>query len=229
MKDIRTIKITTPGFVIVLILAISCSQRPDNTKTPDYSFYKPSTSNRLAAEWEPALGTMIVWPLSVPHKLVIELAKDNHLFTLVENETSRIEAMKWYNEWGIDSAKTTFIYAPPGIDSWWVRDWGPGAVFSPDNGMKLADGKYIYSTPATTLDCNDSLYFLYLTADNKIIKTEVDDSATVHMAKGLSMNVLDLPFVNTGGNVLLTDSARLSQRVSLPMKTGFMVFQVINF
>src|SRR6266508_4683009 len=106
------------------------------------NFYTQSNSNRVAAEWEPALGTMIVWPLCIPHKLAIELAKDNHLFTLVENKNSEKEALKWYNKWGIDSKHNTFIFVPQGIDSWWVRDWGPGAVFTSGGKMKLADGKY---------------------------------------------------------------------------------------
>src|SRR4030095_17111682 len=117
-----------------------------------------------------------------------------------ENEQSKNEALKWYNKWGIDSASNTFIYSPKGIDSWWVRDWGPAAVFTPDGSMKLADGKYIYSTPVSKINCSDSLEFLYTSGVNKIIKTETDDSATLHLGKGLHIETLDLPFINTGGN-----------------------------
>jgi agmatine deiminase len=159
-------------------------------------------ANRLAAEWEPALGTMVVWPLSIPYKLAVELAKDNHLYTIVENDAAKTAASEWYTKWGIAPSTNTFIYAPKGIDSWWVRDWGPGAVFTPEGKMKLADGKYIYSTPITNIQCEDSLYFIYKTQDKQVIKTETDDSATVHLAKGLGLDVLDLPFINTGGNVL---------------------------
>lgn len=166
------------------------------------NFYSPKNHIRLAAEWEPALGTMITWPLCIPYKLAVELAKDNHLYTLIENDFAKNEAIKWYTRWGIDFSKNTFILTPKGIDSWWVRDWGPGAVFTPDGKMKLGDGKYIYATPVTNIGCNDSLLFLYKTADNKIIKTETDDNATVAVGEGLGVEVLDLPFVNTGGNVL---------------------------
>ena len=145
---------------------------------------------------------MIVWPLSVPHKLVIELSNDTQLYTLVENETTKLEAIKWYKAWGIDTTNTKFILAPQGIDSWWVRDWGPSAVFSPVGEMMLGDGKYIYSTPASKIECGDSLLFLYKTSDDKIIKTEVDDNATVPLGKELKIKVLDLPFINTGGNVM---------------------------
>ncbi len=66
----------------------------------------------------------------------------------------------------------------------------------------LGDGKYIYSTPASRLGCDDSLFFFYKTEDDKIIKTERDDNATLTLGKGLNMPVLDLPYVNTGGNVM---------------------------
>ncbi len=188
--------------VLSAVASYSCSDNLKNDKNPPESnFYTQGDHNRVAAEWEPALGTMITWPLCVPHKLVIELAKDNHLYTLVENEMSKKEAMTWYTKWGIDSSKNTFVYAPQGIDSWWVRDWGPSAVFTPGGKVKLGDGKYIYSTPYSNIPCGDSLGFIYKTKDNKIIKTETEDSETFYVGKALNMELLDLPFVNTGGNV----------------------------
>ncbi|MEO7562185.1 MAG: agmatine deiminase family protein [Ferruginibacter sp.] len=186
------------AFSFLLLMTVSCIVGYAQTGN---NFFAPGNNNRLAAEWEPAVGTMIVWPLCVPYKLVVELAKDNHLYTLIENDIAKATALTWYKAWGIDTARNTFIYAPQGIDAWWVRDWGPGAVFTPDRKMELADGKYIYSTPVTKIGCNDSLEFLYKTTDNKIIKTETDDNATVPFGKGLNTQVLDLPFVSTGGNV----------------------------
>ena len=40
---------------------------------------------RVVAEWEPALGTMIRWPLGIPMGLVTELASDDIIYVLVEN------------------------------------------------------------------------------------------------------------------------------------------------
>jgi agmatine deiminase len=185
------------SFVIIACCALSsCTQKTEN------NYYDQSNSNRMAAEWEPATGTMIVWPLCIPHKLVIELAKDNLLFTLVEDEQARLNALKWYASWGIDTAKVKFIFARQGIDAWWVRDWGPPAVFTPGGKMMLADGKYIYSTPVSGLACDDSLYFIYKTKDNKIILTDTDDQATKEIGKGLNLEVLNLPYISTGGNVM---------------------------
>lgn len=188
-------------FIFLLFLPISGSSQDQNQAT-ELNFYTQGNQNRTAAEWEPALGTLIVWPLSIPHKLVIELAKDDHLYTLVENDSLKNEAIHWYNKWGIDSANTTFIFAPQGIDTWWTRDWGPSATFTPEGKMFLADGKYIYSTPATSFGCSDELRFLFLDQEGNIIKTQVDDDATLPLGKGLNIEVLDLPFICTGGNVL---------------------------
>jgi hypothetical protein len=68
--------------------------------------------------------------------------------------------------------------------------------------MKLGDGKYIFATPNTKMGCDDSLEFIYKDQENRIIKTETDDNATLPLAKGLNIEVLDLPFITTGGNVL---------------------------
>lgn len=187
-------------FILFFLADLSCSSRLRINETPQVSQTR-DLSIRMAAEWEPALGTLLVWPLSVPYKLVIELARDNHVYTLVENETAKNEAHKWYTAWGIHPEKISFIYTPQGLDSWWVRDWGPGAVYTPDGTMKLADGKYIFSTPITGIGCLDSLEFIYKSKENTIIKTETDDNATVPLGKGLELPVLDLPFINTGGNV----------------------------
>ena len=189
-----------PILLLFLCLWSACTNQRNNDRSINY--YTQANTNRTAAEWEPAKGTMVVWPLCVPYKLVVELAKDNHLYTLVANDSSKIEAQKWYTQWGIDAARVTFVQAPQGIDAWWTRDWGPSAIFTSDGILKLGDGKYIFATPNTKMGCDDSLQFIYTDKNKKIIKTETDDNATVPLGKGLNIGVLDLPFITTGGNVL---------------------------
>lgn len=155
----------------------------------------------MVAEWEPAIGVMVVWPLAIPSKLVVELAKDAILFTLVENDAQEQEAKNWYQQWGISLTKVKFIHAPQSVDAWWTRDWGPAAIFTPEGKMKLADGKYVYSTPNTGLSCTDSLRFLFMDGA-KILQTTTEDNATAYVGKALHIEVADLPFITTGGNVL---------------------------
>lgn len=195
---------TRPYLLLVLFVILSGCSRWGSLKqdAAANNFYTQGQSNRTAAEWEPAIGTMLTWPLCVPYKLAVELAKDNHLYTLVANDSSKMEASKWYTKWGITDKQNTFVMAPQGIDAWWTRDWGPSAIFTPDGKMKLGDGKYIFATPSTTLGCSDSLQFLYFGQNHQMIKTEVDDNATVPVGKALNIEVLDLPFITTGGNVM---------------------------
>ena len=46
--------------------------------------YSDIPDRRVVAEWEPALGTMISWPLGIPSDLVIELANQDILYVLIE-------------------------------------------------------------------------------------------------------------------------------------------------
>ncbi len=189
-------------FFVALLFVFCTGESRKGKEGKEFNDYFQHNNHRTAAEWEPALGTMIVWPLSIPYKLAVELAKDNHLFTMVENEDVQMEAEKWFNEWGILSENVTFIHAPQGIDAWWTRDWGPSAVFTPEGKYMLADGKYPYATPRSDLECNDVLEFLYFDENNNLELTQIDDDATIPLANQLGFEILDLPFINTGGNVL---------------------------
>lgn len=185
--------------ILTLFTQQGFSQMKKEISEPNY--YTPA-DYRFAAEWEPAKGVMITWPLGIPYKLAVELAKDSHLYTLVTNDKAKAEARKWYDQWGITEQNNTFIIAPQGTDAKWIRDWGPNAVFPKNGKMKLGDGKYVFSTPFSAMACDAPLQFLYMDHNNQVIRTEVDDNATLPIAKHLGMEVLDLPFINTGGSVL---------------------------
>jgi agmatine/peptidylarginine deiminase len=190
--------------IILCLFLVACktNNKQSDLKSTSINHFDQGDKHRTAAEWEPALGTMITWPLCVPYKLAVALSQDNHLYTLVNDETTQKDAEKWYKEWGIDLENVSFLYAEQGIDAWWTRDWGPSAVFDGDHNFFLADGKYIYATPATDLACNDSLRFLYYDDDKTMQLTQIDDDATIPLAKQLGFELIDLPFNNTGGNVL---------------------------
>lgn len=196
-------KLLFPLAVLAIILYSSCtSSSGSNADLSHFDYYTQNDGNRMAAEWEPASGVMITWPLCLPYKLAVELAADSHLYTLVNDEKNKQEAIRWYLRWGIDTSRVTFVIAHQGIDAWWVRDWGPPAVFNKEKRMSLADGKYIYSTPVSGFASNDRLNFIYKTAEDKIIRTETDDKATKEIGEALNINVLPLSFISTGGNVM---------------------------
>lgn len=194
-----------PGILIFLLTFLLSIPSYGQFLTNHQEFitpFSPSNRPRMAAEWEPALGTLIAWPLSIPHKLVIELAKDNKLYVLVNDRKAQQDAIKWFSKWGITPDKVKFIGAPQGVDVSWTRDWGPHAVFTPNGAMKLADGKYLYATPVTGLTCDDSLRHLYLDDQNNIVLTETDDRIPEFIANALNLEMINLPFAFTGGNVI---------------------------
>ena len=63
--------------------------------------YSHIPDRRVIAEWEPALGTMISWPLGIPTDLVVELASDDILYVLVETNNQQEQAINNFNNWGI--------------------------------------------------------------------------------------------------------------------------------
>ena len=65
---------------------------------------------RVVAEWEPALGSMIRWPLGIPLDLVVELAEDDILYVLVENSTQQNLAQNSFNSFNVNMSNVQFIY-----------------------------------------------------------------------------------------------------------------------
>jgi hypothetical protein len=68
--------------------------------------------------------------------------------------------------------------------------------------MKLADAKYLYSTPVSGLACDDSLEYIFVDDQNRVILTKTDDQIPDFMSTSLNIDVLPLPFAFTGGNVI---------------------------
>ncbi|MEO7523311.1 MAG: hypothetical protein ABIT58_04415, partial [Ferruginibacter sp.] len=60
----KTIYLTSPMIILFLFAVLSIHAQPET------NFYVQGNNNRIAAEWEPASGTLVAWPLSVPYMLV---------------------------------------------------------------------------------------------------------------------------------------------------------------
>ena len=85
---------------------------------------------RVVAEWEPALGTIIRWPLGIPSDLVIELASEDILYVLVETNNQQSQAANSFNSWGVNIDNVAFIDTD--TYSHWTRDHGPQFVIGED-------------------------------------------------------------------------------------------------
>jgi agmatine deiminase len=91
----------------------------------------------MCAEWEPAVGTLIRWPLGIPSGLVVELAEDDSLYVLVETAAQESQARSAFSSWGVNLGHCRFIYAQ--TYSHWTRDWGPHSVFDGDGVWGIVD------------------------------------------------------------------------------------------
>jgi len=101
--------------VIIILLTLLYSEIPDR---------------RVVAEWEPALGTIIRWPLGIPTDLVVELASEDILYVLVETNNQQNQAINSFNNWGVNFENVVFINTD--TYSHWTRDHGPQFVIGED-------------------------------------------------------------------------------------------------
>jgi len=161
----------------------------DDSGEPD-----PLGRLRVAAEWEPALGALIGWPLVIPPALVQEIAEEDKLFVMAKNEFGQQRAETAFTGWGIDLEEVTFIIAPQGGVTGWTRDWGPHALFDEDLDFSLADPRFL-DYPFSGPDCDGKLIYIN---ENPV----PDDAATVIIAETLGLENTELPFSLTGGNVM---------------------------
>jgi len=116
---------------------------------------------RVVAEWEPAFGTIIRWPLGIPQDLVVELASEDILYVLVETNNQQNQATNSFNNWGVDFANVVFINTD--TYSHWTRDHGPQFIIGQDywkvvnqqfNGYPVESG-----CDAVDLECDEEMIF----------------------------------------------------------------------
>ena len=159
----------------------------------------PGEKVRVAAEWEPALGALVRWPLMVPESLVVEIARDDTLFLLVGDGVSKAEAEGKLVEWGVDLENVQFITAEQGGAHPWTRDWGPSARFSRADGYSLLD-PWFDDYPLSGAGCESRLY-----SQRRLTLRDFtsDDLATEVIADALGVANTHLTIALTGGNALV--------------------------
>ena len=116
-------------------------------------------NNRVIAEWEPALGTMIRWPLGIPSELVVELANDDLVYVLVETNNQQNQATNNFNNWGVNTENVIFISTS--TYSHWTRDHGPEFLIG-DAGFKVINQRFNgypveNGCNSVDLECDDNM------------------------------------------------------------------------
>jgi len=95
---------------------------------------------RQPAEFEPQRGTMIAYPLHVPIRLVVELAEDDELVTVVQDAAAESAARALYQAHGVDLANCSFLHQA--AEAHWTRDYGPWFAFDPQGNPEIVDFTY---------------------------------------------------------------------------------------
>lgn len=180
IKTLRTISI------LILLVLISSEGFPQR---------------RMVAEWEPAFGTLIRWPLGIPGDLVVELARHDTVYVLVENSAQQSQASYTFSSYGVNLNHCRFIIA----NTWshWTRDWGPHYVFNENGQAGIADP--MFEGYPWVPGCNAK------TASYSIREPrgyEEDDAVNITLAEELGLPLISFTAYLTGGNIMTDGQGR---------------------
>ena len=203
MKKFFTLK-----FVLVCIsLCISLNAR---TQTDIYQNYlsnegvfvktdAPSLSQgevRFPAEFEPVQAVMVVYPLNVPYQLLQEISEDCKLITVVNTRkdgSTAAGARQDYINNDVNINNCEFIEA--GINSHWIRDFGPWCVFH-GKDVAIVDNIYncsFYNDKHEVVESPN-----WLSGNGRLY----DDQFARTYATNNNIPLYGMEVVHTGGNMM---------------------------
>lgn len=157
-------------------------------------------ARRFVAEWEPAHGSLIRWPLGIPSDLVVELAKDDSLYVLVASNFHRDQAISTFNAWNVNLDHCRFIIAP--TNSHWTRDWGPHYVFDEQGIGGIADP--FFDGYPWVPGCNAEAFLHEKENNGREGKGgyALDNLVNGILAQNFDCPLTAMPIYLTGGNVM---------------------------
>jgi len=147
----------------------------------------PAAPVRNVAEWEPATGVLIRYPLGLPYALLRDLDDEVTLHVVVSSASQATAQTNLTNN-GVDMARVQFLVRPN--DSIWTRDYGPWYVFDGAGALAVVD--HTYNRPYRP---NDNLIPIYFAQQ-----------------QGLPVHSHDM--YHTGGNYM-TDGAHVGSSTRL--------------
>lgn len=166
----------------------------------------PAAPARAVAEWEPAYGTLIRWPLGIPWTLVRELAEDDSVYVLCETQSAENAARSGFQANGVNMAHSRFLRI--GTYSHWTRDWGPHGVFDGNGQLGITDPifngyPWVPPTVAPGNPPGDTPpLFAAAARDGGARGYEEDDAVNAQLAALLGQPSWSLPAYCTGGNFM---------------------------
>jgi agmatine/peptidylarginine deiminase len=127
---------------ILLLVALGCGPPgpdflyPGRVERPIPEGTPPPGPAVIPAEWEPAVGAVIRWPLRIPEELAREIARDDRLFVLVRPEQLE-KARGALLALGIAADSMELIASS--VESPYPRDYGPHQIFDGEGQFAVLD------------------------------------------------------------------------------------------
>ncbi len=163
----------------------------------------PPAPVRAAAEFEPAEGVLIRYPLGIPLSLIANLSQHTTVVTIVSSTYYQNQAIASYNNGGVNLDNCEFMIAP--TDSYWTRDYSPFFIFDGNNEMAVVDFSYNRPRPS-------------------------DDNIPSMFASHNQMSLYGMNIVHVGGNYM-TDGmgVSVSSHIVYSENNNYSHTQVDNF
>jgi agmatine/peptidylarginine deiminase len=136
---------------------------------------------RFVAEWEPAKGAIIRYPLGLPYNLLVALSNNGLLYVVVAS-SSQTACNTALTSNGVNMTNVRYINAT--TDTYWTRDYGPWTIFNSDNEMKIVD--FTYNRPRPN-----------------------DDIIPLTVANYIGVGYYSMPLTATGGNVMTDGNGKM--------------------
>ncbi|MCP4631912.1 MAG: hypothetical protein GY855_03220 [candidate division Zixibacteria bacterium] len=142
----------------------------------------PTGEIRNPGEWEPSEGVIIRYPLGLPIELVVEMAEDLTIYTIVSTGSYN-GAVSYFTSSGVNMSNVEFIIAP--TNSIWTRDYGPWFIFDGSDQFGIVD--HIYNRPR--LDDNDIPGVIGTDWSVPVYGIDLIHAGGNHMSNGLGMSM----------------------------------------
>jgi agmatine deiminase len=148
----------------------------------------PVAPVRNVAEFDRMQGVLVAYPFGIPVNLIVEMAKDVKVTTIVASVSEQNTVTQLYQNAGVNLSHCNFLIAPS--DSYWTRDYGPWFESDSLNHIGIVD--FPYNRP---------------TRPN-------DDNIPGYVATMLGVPMFGMNVIHTGGNYM-TDGLGYSSSTKL--------------
>lgn len=157
--------VNNPSFAVPVNFTVQANPYPSNP--------------RFVAEWEPAQGAIVRYPLGLPYPLLVNMSNNGLLYVVVAS-SSQSTCNSALSSNGVNMTNVRYINAT--TDTYWIRDYGPWTIFNDAGEMQIVD--FTYNRPRPN-----------------------DDIIPVTVANYLGLDYYTMPLTATGGNVMCDGQA----------------------